>query len=760
MDSVDRLLKTIRGVSKTNPVTNLQLSEIIRRLWSDQGKIINIIYNEITNNTTNLYQAISQIIGGTPGLGMDFDPGQPIDMGLPSTIDSTTENALTETSHTHKLGMIEIETVIKTESDFEFLYKHAVCSDSRNISSSDEWIPPTHIHTEIMLNEIDEVIDDTWLNAGRLLKSIRDDHWLNSNFNTDTYFFSLKGSGYRHSGDFHNIRKVGGFMCSDKYSEYNQYVYAAEFENNYMQNYGGEITDGWPLRLCNPSTLLQEGEFGTYTQNNGETIDTVVIGGIEWTQNSLTETEWRDHSPISHVQPSVEWEALDSSESAYCIYESNIDDLISKIEHNNLQNLDGGDFENNFYGHLTEDQINNLHKPVTINAQSAAFANIDENQVLTINSQTSIVGENTSVAALMGLTMSIEPLHFTEDLHNPWLFDCSDDGSIIIVSSLRIYISLDFGETFTTKEPFSASAQYGAPKCSSDGSIMWVGYRNEPINGAKIIVSSDFGNIWSDVTPPSPLKDFYAIGVSQDGESAIVGVNNGGVYKTINKGASWVLLSSLGTSTGIPSYAFFGISNDGLHIIATKSVVGGRNLLISTNGGTSFIDYWHDYLGWPINILTPQIYFVRIKGDKSLAAISHMGYSNEMGTSGSSTIFFYMGLGSLSESFNTFKGNAPATFIDKNITAAVGWGQIATKDVISVGSAYDEYPIVYMNNDVISQVFPAFINSSKSLIYYWHNHGGIDDFGRITFKELVQEAPIDGKIYGRKDGQWVEIIIL
>lgn len=62
MDSVDRLLKTIRGVSKTNPVTHLQLSEIIRRLWSDQGKIIQIIYNEIINNTTNIYQSINQII--------------------------------------------------------------------------------------------------------------------------------------------------------------------------------------------------------------------------------------------------------------------------------------------------------------------------------------------------------------------------------------------------------------------------------------------------------------------------------------------------------------------------------------------------------------------------------------------------------------------------------------------------------------------------------------------------------------------------
>jgi len=63
MKAIDRLKKSIRGVDRDKPVTQLQLSEIIRRLWSDQGKIINIINNEIVNNTTNIYQSISQIIG-------------------------------------------------------------------------------------------------------------------------------------------------------------------------------------------------------------------------------------------------------------------------------------------------------------------------------------------------------------------------------------------------------------------------------------------------------------------------------------------------------------------------------------------------------------------------------------------------------------------------------------------------------------------------------------------------------------------------
>ena len=61
MKAIDRLKKTIRGVDKDKPVTQLQLSEIIRRLWSDQGKIIQIIYNEIINNTSNIYQSITNV---------------------------------------------------------------------------------------------------------------------------------------------------------------------------------------------------------------------------------------------------------------------------------------------------------------------------------------------------------------------------------------------------------------------------------------------------------------------------------------------------------------------------------------------------------------------------------------------------------------------------------------------------------------------------------------------------------------------------
>lgn len=42
MDEIRFLLKTIRAVSKTNPVTYIQLSEIIRRLWRPRAKVYSV----------------------------------------------------------------------------------------------------------------------------------------------------------------------------------------------------------------------------------------------------------------------------------------------------------------------------------------------------------------------------------------------------------------------------------------------------------------------------------------------------------------------------------------------------------------------------------------------------------------------------------------------------------------------------------------------------------------------------------------------
>jgi len=309
-------------------------------------------------------------------------------MGLPSTIDSTTENALTDHSHTHKVGKIDIANIIKTETDFEFLYKYEVTQDVRNISSSDDWIVPTHVIFEAMLDSIDTSVDDgvgnlSWLNAGHLLKSISTNDWVViGEADADSYSFSWRGSGYRFAAEFQSIKEDGGIMCSDKYTPTNQYVYWASAYTNEVHNGGGELTDGWSLRLCNPTTELGEGEFGEYTQNNGEAIQTIVIGGVEWLCKNLSETEWRDHTVIKKVQDALVWESL-VDESAYCTYETSLSELLIS-EHNSLQGLDSGDPDNNFFGHLSE-------------AEALLVKELNENTIpIYADNATAILGGKTS----------------------------------------------------------------------------------------------------------------------------------------------------------------------------------------------------------------------------------------------------------------------------------------------------------------------------------------------------------------------------
>jgi uncharacterized protein (TIGR02145 family) len=57
------------------------------------------------------------------------------------------------------------------------------------------------------------------------------------------------------------------------------------------------------------------------------------------------------------------------------------------VKHNETTDKDGGDPENNYFGHLTQAQVAALHPAVTIASASADKASIDGNQVLTINKQ-------------------------------------------------------------------------------------------------------------------------------------------------------------------------------------------------------------------------------------------------------------------------------------------------------------------------------------------------------------------------------------
>jgi uncharacterized protein (TIGR02145 family) len=148
------------------------------------------------------------------GLGMDFETNEAVDMGLPSTVDSTTTNSLTETSHTHALGNIDISSVTKA-GRYGALYNFWAATDARKITSSADWVVPRSDQWEDLMNFVDtyDPLNNWWLIAGAKLKEYGTLHWdILDESVTNEYGFSAVGGGSRQTDGFYNINTVGYYQ--------------------------------------------------------------------------------------------------------------------------------------------------------------------------------------------------------------------------------------------------------------------------------------------------------------------------------------------------------------------------------------------------------------------------------------------------------------------------------------------------------------------------------------------------------------------
>jgi uncharacterized protein (TIGR02145 family) len=306
------------------------------------------------------------------GNGMDFETNTPVTLGTPSEVNSTTENEVTEHSHTHKLGNIDISTISKA-GGYGALYNWYAATDNRKITSSDEFIIPTTTIWENLFSYVGIENSNTILRESGWL------HWDENDTDpeiipiegTNLYGFSSVGSGSRNPvGHFESIRLQNLFHTTT----FNEVIMLS---SDNPQSWIGALIPasgncGCSIRLCNTNTSHLNGYVGTYTQNNGETIPTIVINGVEWTMN-LNETKFRNGDWISGYDNGVytpisneDWETRGGNgESLMCYYDDNellgsgeipLSDLLIS-EHNKLKGLDGGDIDNNYYGHLTQVEL-------------------------------------------------------------------------------------------------------------------------------------------------------------------------------------------------------------------------------------------------------------------------------------------------------------------------------------------------------------------------------------------------------------------
>lgn len=318
------------------------------------------------------------------GDGMDFAPGADVTLGLPSTISSSTVNEVTATSHTHELGNVAIDDVISgVPIEYGALYNWYTATDTRKISSSDDWVVPEISHFTTLISYIGGSST-----GSTVLKESGTAHWDHAN-GTNNYNFNGRGAGFRGEGtgtsEFVALGSYSPMWTFTQYSSTHGYHYNLQdlfpgIHGNFFVKFAAEA-----IRLINPSTLLTNGQTGVYIGNDGKVYPTICIGTQEWVSCNLNETKFRNkdyihgfengvYAPISNV----DWAALTTD--GMCYYNDN-------------EAYGGG--ETLLTGTLADlqEQIDNIHPPVTIHASSATRATIDANQVLTISLQTGLISD-------------------------------------------------------------------------------------------------------------------------------------------------------------------------------------------------------------------------------------------------------------------------------------------------------------------------------------------------------------------------------
>lgn len=119
-------------------------------------------------------------------------------------------------------------------------------------------------------------------------------------------------------------------------------------------------------------------------------------------------------------------------------------------------------------------------------------------------------------------------------------------------------------------------------QCAGNGTTVWAGNSN----GGQLFKSTDSGANWTTVSVTgSGAEQFPFVGVSRDGTKLAV-FENQTVYLSVDSGGTWTSVPSV-TPVYYSSYQIR-ISDDGSKILIGLGSGSPYDVLLSTNGGTSF----------------------------------------------------------------------------------------------------------------------------------------------------------------------------
>lgn len=208
---------------------------------------------------------------------------------------------------------------------YGLLYNWYAATDVRNIANED-WSVPTRTQLTILNSYLGSL-------QGEKLKEVGTTYWVVSG-GTNSVGFNARGNGIRSgtTGTFTLLQNDSRIWSSTVYTgtaswfrwlQYTSTGFAEQQDNN---------DNGNIVRLIKNTTILSNGQTGTYTGNDGRVYHTICIGTQEWLADNLMETKFRngDIIPWYGANPSnyftnLEWAALTTA--GMCAYDNDVSNV-------------------------------------------------------------------------------------------------------------------------------------------------------------------------------------------------------------------------------------------------------------------------------------------------------------------------------------------------------------------------------------------------------------------------------------------------
>ena len=236
----------------------------------------------------------------------------------------STSNLITAKLGTSQVAKIMLgDTQLWPNGGYGLLYNYYACIDSRNIANTG-WHMPS-------IAEWDDLISGLgYTDAGGKLKQTGLLHWLSPNTGaTNSSEFGAVGAGTRHSSGWSDLNTKCYFQSATfLYGDANNITPPIQYNSAEIASgpYGGQRYFGFPVRLIKDTTsLVSQGQPGTYTDNSGNTYPTVLIGPQEWICVNLRDTKYRNGDPIPEITDQTAWNARTAG--AWCYYNNDANNL-------------------------------------------------------------------------------------------------------------------------------------------------------------------------------------------------------------------------------------------------------------------------------------------------------------------------------------------------------------------------------------------------------------------------------------------------